>query len=248
MAGMTVEALKALIIPTDDLAIKSLGSLLIHYRPLVEPPEPQQIMTLDELFQLVDKQGIIYVDFKAGDLSVLAELVRDRGLQDHVYVAARNLDQARILAKVPGTAVMADPPQMEDLDEFLKLGPVLVELSLEEATPEVVEQIHGAGVKIMMNALNEMDLLLRFEILLGLGMIEPLPFLCTFLGELIPHGILRVQDGVFDPIDPDNLASVSDRIDEVYGELVEVGADVIQTDFLDLLVPFVKENTANRER
>jgi len=246
VVGMTVEELKALALPTDDLAVKSMGSLTIRYRPLANVPEPQQILTLDELFELVDRQGIIYVDFKAGDLAALAELVRDRGLQDYVYVAARNLDQARTLAAVPGTAVMADPPDMEDLDEFLKLGPVLVELSLEEATPEVVEQIHRAGVKIMMNALNEMDLLLRFEILLSLRMIEPFPFLLTFLSELIPHGILRVQDGVFDPMDPDILVPLASRIDEVYGQLVEAGADVIQTDFLDLLVPFVQR--INQER
>ena len=247
VAGMTVEELKDLLIPADDLTLNSLDPLQLRYRSLREPlPAPQTILTLDELFDLLGDKGILYIDFKAGDLAALAEIIRDRNLQDRVYVAARTLEQAQTLASVPGTAMMADPPRMEELSAFLALDPVLVELTLEEATPDVVGEIHQAGVKIMMNALGEMDLLLRFQVLLDLNLIEPLVFLCTFFSELIPQGVLRVQDGAFDPIGDEILKPVSERIEEVYGRLVEAGADVIQTDFLDLLAPFVQK--INQER
>ncbi len=249
VAEMTVAELKGLSIPADDLSLNSIDSLTIRYRPLFQAPGLQKILTLEELLDWIPNKGILYIDFKAGDLVDLAARIRDRGLQDHVYIAARSLEQAQTLASIPGTAVMADPPQMDQLPAFLDLDPVLVELTLEEATPEVVEQIHQAGVKIMMNALGNMDMILRFRVLLALDRIQPIPFLCTFLGELIPEGILRVQDGTFDPIDADDLESVEEMIDRVYSRLVDAGADVIQTDFLDLLTPFAQRaNQARTDR
>jgi len=172
VADMTVADLQALSIPTDDLTIQDLDPYVMKYRTALVPPPTQAFLTLEELFDRIGGRGIIYVDFKAGDRESLAELVRDRGFQDRVYVAARNLDQATTLASVPGTAVMADPPDMADLDAFLDLDPVLVELTLDTITPEVVARIHEAGAKIMLNALNERDFVLRFAVLLRLKMIR----------------------------------------------------------------------------
>lgn len=238
VASMTVADLKALTIPTDDLTIQVMDPLVMKYRTALVPPPPQAFLTLEELFDRIGGRGIIYIDFKAGDLEALAEFVRDEGFQARVYVAARNLGQATTLASVPGTNVMADPPDMADLDAFLALDPLLVELTLDTISPEVVERIHEAGAKIMLNALNERDFVLRFAVLLRLEMIRPLEFLSVFFGDLVPEGILRIQDGAFDPIDSAGLEPVEDMIDRTFGQLRDAGADVIQSDFLDLLVPF----------
>ncbi|MFC1889514.1 glycerophosphodiester phosphodiesterase [Thermodesulfobacteriota bacterium] len=240
VAAMTVADLKALSIPADDLTIKEMDPFVMKYRTALVPPPPQAFLTLEELFDRIGGRGIIYIDFKVGDLEVLAEFVRARGFQDRIYVAARSLDQAFTLASVPGTAVMADPPDMADLDTFLSLDPVLVELTLDTITPGVVERIHEAGAKIMLNALNERDFVLRFAVLLRLKMIRPLEFLCAFFGDLVPDGVLRIQDGAFDPIDPTDLEPVEALIDRTFGQLTDAGADVIQSDFLDLLVPFAR--------
>jgi glycerophosphoryl diester phosphodiesterase len=246
VAQMSVEELEGLTIPGDDLILSHVGPLEVRYRPALDPPEAQRVLTLDALLETIVGKGILYIDFKAGDLAALAQIVRARGLQDRVYVAARNLDEARILASVPGTAVLATPPTIEELDEFLALGPVLVELTLDQATPEVVERIHGRGVKIMLNALTQIDLPLRFQVLLGLHRLDPAEFLRVFFSEVLSGGILRVQDGVFDPIDPNDLEPVWSAIDRAYGRLVEAGADVIQSDFIDLLVPFARRVNENR--
>jgi len=241
VADLTLGELKQMLIKSDELVLSTFDQFEIRYDPGLPVPGDLTIPTFSEAVEFIDGRAIVYVDFKAGDLQALAGIIRDRGRQDQVYIAARSLAQAEELASVPGTVTMGNPDSIGEIDSFVDLGAVLIELGLGEATPSMADHIHARGAKLFVNTLSEPDIIIRSLVMLDLGRVDLLQWAGLIAVRIFPDGVIPILPGFFDPLSSADVEKAANILERGFSPFVNAGADVIQTDFLDLLVPFIEE-------
>ena len=240
VVDMTLDEIKALRIKTDELVLTAISGLDVGYEPALVLPADMTVPTFVETVERIDGRAIVYVDFKAGDRAALARLIRDLGRQDQVYIAARNLDQARELAAVSGTVLMGNPDGIAEIDAYADLGAVLMEIGIDEVTPRVLERIDARGAKLFVNTLTVPDLPVRALVMADLDRVDLAAWAGLIAAKLFSEGVIPIQPGFLEPISRDEHKAVWDLVEGAYGRFVSAGADVIQTDFLDLLVPYIE--------
>ena len=243
VAELTLKELKRLRIKSDELVLSMFGQFEVRYDPGLPVPDDLTIPTFTEAVEFIDGRAIVYVDFKAGDRQALAGIIRDLGRQDQVYIAARSLAQAEELASVPGTVLMGNPDSIAEIDAFVDLGAVLIEIGLGEATPIMVDRIHARGAKLFVNTLSEPDILIRSFVMIELGRVDLLQWVGLIALRIFPEGVIPILPGFFDPLSSSDVEAVRSILEKGFSPFVNVGADVIQTDFLDLLIPFLEERS-----
>ncbi len=239
---LTLKELKELRIKSEELVLGTFDQFEVRYDPGLPVPDDLTIPTFAEAVDFIDGRAIIYVDFKTGDRQALAGIIRDMGRQDQVYIAARSLAQAEELASVPGTVLMGNPNSIAEIDAFVDLGAVLLEIGFWEVTPFMVDRIHARGAKLFVNTLSEPDILIRSLVMLELGRVDLLQWAGLIAVRIFPEGVIPILPGFFDPLSSSDVGEVWSILEKGFSPFVNVGADVIQTDFLDLLVPFVEES------
>jgi glycerophosphoryl diester phosphodiesterase len=172
----------------EEMTLPEVKELLIQ--PLSAHVPAQQVPTFREAIALLGGKTLVDVDIKSADIGRLVQIIEEEGLLDAVYLRIDNIAEGlEARSADPLTALMAKVGSAEEAQAYLDaLAPVdFFEIEYEDATPEVVDFIHGQGIKVHINALGVRDWL--------------------------PNG---------------------------YQEVIDRGADMIQTDRLDGLVPFVR--------
>jgi len=158
-----------------------------------------RIPTLEEALRWAKGRTILDLDVKTDRIDLVVDAIGRAEAWGHCVIYERDVDVLRAAVRRDSRVqVMLRLLPGQDLDALLReLHPPLVQMDLEQLTPEVVAKVRAAGSRTWLNALGARDVR-------------------AALGE-----------------DP-------------YSELIRRGADVIQTDRAELLVPLARRESALR--
>lgn len=120
----------------------------------------QHIPTLHEVLEALRGKALIYLDDKMGRPVELAEIVKQHKMEDQVIIGINDYADALLMSEfADGVAWRARcHPQRKILDKYLALKPKMIEINdVDALTPEIIDKIHRAGTKIMVNCLGGKD-------------------------------------------------------------------------------------------
>ena len=115
----------------------------------------QAIPTLSEVLKHLRGRVIIYLDDKMGRPLELAEIVREHGMKDQIFIGINDYADAILMSEfAPDVHWRARvKPIGNNIDKYLALKPLIIEVNNFFAlTPERMDRIHKVGVKIMVNS------------------------------------------------------------------------------------------------
>lgn len=171
----------------DEMTLAEIKTLEVHS---LNPAVPvQEVPTFEEALAFLGGKTLVDVDIKDADIAQLVTIIEGLGLLDVVYLRIDSVAEGlQARAANPSVAFMAKVGSVAEAQAYLDaLSPIdFFEMEFEDAVPELVDFVHGQGIKVHINALGLLD---------------------------------------FDPTG--------------YQQLLDRGADIIQTDRLDALVPFL---------
>ncbi len=120
----------------------------------------QRIPTLHEVLEALRGKVLIYLDDKMGRPVELAEIVKQHNMEDQVIIGVNDYADALLISEFgKGVAWRArSSPRGKQLDKYLALKPKAVEINdVAGLTPAIIDKIHKAGTKIMVNCLGGND-------------------------------------------------------------------------------------------
>jgi len=115
----------------------------------------QAIPTLHEVLEHLRDRVVIYLDDKMGRPLELAEIVREHKMEDQVFIGVNDYADAILMSEfAPDVHWRARiKPIGNNIDKYLVLNPLIIEVNNFFAlTPERIDLIRKAGVKIMVNS------------------------------------------------------------------------------------------------
>lgn len=115
----------------------------------------QMIPTLQEVLDHLEGRVVIYLDDKMGRPLELAEIVRSHEMKDQVFIGINDYADAILMSEfAPDVYWRARvKPIGNNIDKYLALKPLIIEVNnFFSLTPERIDRIHKAGVKIMVNS------------------------------------------------------------------------------------------------
>lgn len=115
----------------------------------------QTIPTLHEALEYLRGRVVIYLDDKMGRPLELAEIVRELKMKDQVFIGVNDYADAILMSEfAPDVHWRARVrPIKNDIDKYIALKPLIIEVANVFAlTPERLDLIHKAGIKIMVNS------------------------------------------------------------------------------------------------
>jgi len=172
----------------DEMTLAEIKALKI---PSLNPLVPvQEVPTFQETLALLKGKTLVDVDVKTADMAQLVQVIEAEGMIEAVYPLIGSVEEGlQARAANPAVALMPKVGTLAEVQAYLDaLSPIdIFEIEYEDAAPEVIDYIHGQGIKVHMDPLGLLD---------------------------------------FDP--------------QGYQKLLDRGADIIQTDRLEVLVPFVR--------
>jgi glycerophosphoryl diester phosphodiesterase len=115
----------------------------------------QAIPSLDEVLEHLRGRVVVYLDDKMGRPLELAEIIREHEMEDQVFIGINDYADAILMSEfAPDVHWRARvKPIGNNIEKYLLLKPLIIEVNNFSAlTPERVDLIHDAGVKIMVNS------------------------------------------------------------------------------------------------
>lgn len=115
----------------------------------------QNIPTLNEVLEHLRDRVVIYLDDKMGRPLELVEIIQEHKMEDQVFIGVNDYADAILMSEfAPDVHWRARvKPIGNNIDKYLVLKPLIIEVNNFSAlTPERVNRIHEAGVKIMVNS------------------------------------------------------------------------------------------------
>jgi len=142
----------------DEMTLAEIKALLIHaMNPNVTF---QEVPTFREAVASLAGKTLVDVDIKSADISQLMQIIEEEGLLDAVYLRIDNIAEGlEARSANPLAALMAKVGSVAEAQSYLDaLAPVdFFEIEYENATTDVVDFIHGQGIKVHINALGVRD-------------------------------------------------------------------------------------------
>jgi glycerophosphoryl diester phosphodiesterase len=159
-----------------ELMGKRAESLDDHELPLVHYAGggPSRIATYAEALDAIKPyRTMLQLDVKGESRAVIDQavrLAREKGQAHQILIQCQRLSTlAYVREKFSDIAVLARSHSIADVRMAYRKLPDIIQIEAEWITPELVEEIHTAGSKILVKSLYELDTVEHWESLLDAG-------------------------------------------------------------------------------
>jgi glycerophosphoryl diester phosphodiesterase len=164
------------LIGSSELIGRRVESLRNHELRLVRYPgtAPAGIATYAEALEAIKPyRTALQLDVRGESLAVIDQAVRiarDKGQAHQIVIQCQRLSTlASVRERYPDIAVLARSHSLADIRKAYRKLPDIIQIDADWITPELVQEIHAAGSKILVKSLYAMDTTEHWDRLFNAG-------------------------------------------------------------------------------